>query len=182
MSQKEIKQFSDVVVLKREVYESELGYFTNLYNQNLIECDFIQDSLSHINKTGTVKGLHFQNSPFSQAKLVTVLQGKIVDCIVDIRPKSDTYLDYGLIEISDKNKNMLFIPRGYAHGYMTLEENTLINYKIDNKYSPENEFSINWKDKTLDIKWPEFEKYFLSKKDEQAPQIDEITHKIKIHE
>ena len=65
---------------------------------------------------------------------------------------------------------------------MTLEENTLINYKIDNKYSPENEFSINWKDKTLDIKWPQFEKYFLSKKDEQAPQIDEITHKIKIHE
>ena len=80
MSQKEIKQFSDVMVLK-EVYESELGYFTNLYNQNLIECDFIQDSVSHINKTGTVKGLHFQNSPFSQAKLVTVLQGKIVDCI-----------------------------------------------------------------------------------------------------
>ena len=182
MSKKEIEKFSDVKVFKREVYESKLGYFTNIYNENFREYDFIKDSVSHINKTGTVKGLHFQNSPFSQAKLVTVLQGKIVDCIVDIRPGSDTYLDYGMIEISDKNKKMLFIPRGYAHGYVTLEENTLINYKIDNKYRPENEFTINWKDKTLNIKWPQFNQYFLSKKDDQAPQIDEITHKIKIHE
>ena len=76
MSQKEIKQFSDVMVLKREVYESELGYFTNLYNQNLIECDFIQDSVSHINKTGTVKGLHFQNSPWLTSQLIDPQNGQ----------------------------------------------------------------------------------------------------------
>ncbi len=182
MSKKDIKDFSDVIVLKREKYESELGYFTNTFNEGLIKCNFIQDSVSHIHKSATVKGLHFQNSPFSQAKLVTVLQGKIIDCIVDMRPNSDTYLDYGMIEISDKNGKMLFIPRGFAHGYITLKENTLINYKIDNDYNPENEITVNWKDKTLNIKWPEFDHYFLSNKDEQAPQMNEITHKINIDE
>ena len=100
MSKKDIKDFSDVIVFKREKYESELGYFTNTFNESLIKCNFIQDSVSHIHKSATVKGLHFQNSFFS-SKISNGLQGKIIDCIVDT-DNSDTYLDYGMIEISDK--------------------------------------------------------------------------------
>jgi dTDP-4-dehydrorhamnose 3,5-epimerase len=174
MSERPINDFSQVSLKKRDKFESEIGYFTNTYNLEINQGVFIQDSISFIKNIGTVKGLHLQNSPFAQAKLVTVLSGGIIDYIVDLRPYSNTYLDYGKVIISEENKHILFIPRGFAHGYITSMENTMISYKVDNDYSPKHEIIINWQDETLGLKWPLHNQYFLSKKDEGAKKLNEI--------
>ena len=139
--------------------------------------NFIQDSCSFIKKKGTVKGMHFQEHPFEQAKLVTVIKGEILDFIVDLRPTSATFLDHAKIIISEENRNILFIPKGFAHGYITTSKNTLISYKIDNIYSPNHQQSIHWQDESLAIKWPKYEKYFLSKKDRNAKKFNELNIK-----
>ncbi len=174
MSERPITDFYQVSLKKREKFESEIGYFTNTYNIKMGQEIFVQDSISFIKKIATVKGLHLQNPPFAQAKLVTVLIGEIIDYIVDLRPSSKTYLHYGKVTISEENKNTLFIPRGFAHGYITTKENTIISYKVDNQYSPEHERTINWQDGTLGLDWPKYNQYFLSDKDKNAKKLKEL--------
>ena len=135
MPEMPLDNFSRVLLKKREVFDSEIGYFTNTYTPEIKKGSFVQDSISFIRKKATVKGLHFQKAPFAQAKIITVLAGEIVDYFVDLRPSSKTYLDYGKVIISKENKKVLFIPRGFAHGYITTKENTMISYKVDNEYS-----------------------------------------------
>tara|TARA_B110000003_G_C16653688_1_gene535444 strand:+ start:1670 stop:2218 length:549 start_codon:yes stop_codon:yes gene_type:complete len=171
MPEMPLDNFSRVLLKKREVFDSEIGYFTNTYTPKIKKGSFVQDSISFIRKKATVKGLHFQKAPFAQAKIVTVLAGEIVDYFVDLRPSSKTYLDYGKIIISEENKKVLFIPRGFAHGYITTKANTMISYKVDNEYSPDHERTINWQDKVLDINWPKYNQYFLSKKDKLAKNL-----------
>ena len=174
MSEVSIAELANVSLQKRELFESDLGYFTNTYKLELGQEVFVQDSISYIKKVATVKGLHLQNSPFAQAKLVTVLQGEIIDYIVDLRPTSTTYLSYASVTISRENKNLLFIPRGFAHGYISTQENTMICYKVDNYYSPDHEITINWQDSTLNIEWPQFSEYFLSEKDKNSLTLKEL--------
>ena len=174
MSEISITEMSNVSLQIREVFESDIGYFTNTHNAQMRQELFVQASISFIKKAATVKGLHLQNPPFAQAKLVTVLQGEIIDYIVDLRPSSKTYLRYAKVRISQENKNLLFIPRGFAHGYITTEANTMVSYKVDNQYSPNHEITINWQDNVLNLEWPEFNQYFLSEKDKNSKTLKEL--------
>ena len=174
MSKKSLSNFENVSLFKRDKFDSDLGFFTNTYDTNMRNENFIQDSCSFIKNKGTVKGMHFQDHPFEQAKLVTVIKGEIFDFIVDLRPSSKTFLDHAKVIISEENRNILFIPRGFAHGYITTSKNTLISYKIDNIYSPNHQQSIHWQDKNLGISWPKYKKYFLSTKDRNAKNFNEL--------
>ena len=180
MPEMPLDNFSRVLLKKREVFDSEIGYFTNTYTPKIKKGSFVQDSISFIRKKATVKGLHFQKAPFAQAKIVTVLAGEIVDYFVDLRPSSKTYLDYGKIIISEENKKVLFIPRGFAHGFLTLSEAAEVQYKTDGFWDKDCERSLKWNDKNLKINWPEISKFaepLLAKKDEEAASFLEAQSK-----
>ena len=137
-------------------FEDERGYFFESYNQNdfkkigIID-DFIQDNQS-FSKSGVIRGLHLQKPPFEQAKLVRVLIGKVLDVVIDIRKDSNTYGQHLIIELSSEKNNMFYIPKGFAHGFVTLED-SIFSYKCSDVYNKESEVSINPLDKDLNINW-----------------------------
>lgn len=146
------------VLIKPKVFEDERGYFYESFNQaafkkEALETRFVQDNQS-LSKAGTLRGLHFQNPPFAQGKLIRVVSGSVYDVIVDIRPKSPTYGQSIKMEISGTNKLMLWIPPGFAHGFLTLEDHTLFLYKCTELYNKQAESGIIWNDKDLNIEWP----------------------------
>jgi dTDP-4-dehydrorhamnose 3,5-epimerase len=118
-----------------------------------LDIHFCQDNESLSNKN-VLRGLHFQKPPFAQGKLVRVISGRVLDVAVDIRKSSETYGKYQMVELSAENKKMFWIPPGFAHGFLVLEENTVFSYKCSNYYSPESEGTIKWNDKDLNIEWP----------------------------
>jgi len=166
--------FSGIEIFEKKQLDTHLGHFTNLYEQNLIKRNFLQDSISFCFRRGTIKGFHFQRSPFSQAKLVSVIQGSILDFFIDLRKNSHTFLDHGSIHLKEGNSNIIFLPRGFAHGYITLEDSTLINYKLDNLYSLDHEETILWNDDTLNIELPKMDKYYISAKDQDGSTIKDL--------
>jgi dTDP-4-dehydrorhamnose 3,5-epimerase len=146
-----------LVIIEPTVFEDSRGYFYESYQKKIflehnIQSEFIQDnqSLSH---TGVLRGLHFQNPPFAQAKLVRVISGSVLDIAVDIRKDSKTYGHVFSIEINDRNRIMLHIPVGFAHGFQTLEDNTIFFYKCSNVYHKDSEDCILWNDPTLNVPW-----------------------------
>lgn len=145
-------------VLEPTVHEDERGYFFESYNHkdfcNAIsrEVNFVQDNVS-FSKKGVLRGLHFQKGEHAQAKLVSVLQGKIQDVVVDLRKDSPTFGQHISVEISFKNKKQIFVPRGFAHGFLTLSNSATVIYKCDNYYQEEAERGILYKDQYLGIKW-----------------------------
>lgn len=146
-----------LLVLQPKVFEDARGYFYEPYNKKLMASvgvtdDFVQDNQS-LSQKGVVRGLHFQKPPFAQAKLVRVIQGAVLDVVVDIRKNSPTYGKHFGIELSAANKTMFYIPEGFAHGFVTLEDNTLFFYKCSNYYNKESEDCILWNDKDLGISW-----------------------------
>lgn len=155
-------------VLKPKVFEDERGYFYESYNQNLfkqagINFDFVQDNQS-LSQKGVLRGLHFQNPPHAQGKLVRVITGAVYDVAVDIRKDSDTYGQWFGLELTEKNKWMMFVPPGFAHGFLTLEDNTIFSYKCTNFYNKASEDCLLWNDNDLNINW-NFDKPLLSTKD-----------------
>jgi len=148
--------FSDLLVITPKIFIDARGYFMESYNQkhldNVCGTNFVQDneSLSH---KGVLRGLHFQRPPFAQAKLVRVIVGSILDIAVDLRKQSPTYGKHFSHIISDKNKKQLFIPIGFAHGFLSLENNTIVNYKSSEFYNKDSEDSILWNDIDLSIEW-----------------------------
>lgn len=174
MPRKDLGDFDGVLVKDRKVIYSELGFFSTLYNQENLSTYFVQDSISFSASAGTIRGMHFQKFPYSQAKLINVLQGSIQDFFVDIQPDSKTFLSYGSIKISAKEPTSLFLPRGFAHGFITLEPNTLISYKLDSNYFPESEETLLWNDLYIGIKWPHFDDYILSEKDKAGKKASEL--------
>jgi dTDP-4-dehydrorhamnose 3,5-epimerase len=155
-------------VLKPKVFEDERGYFYESYNQNLfkqagINFDFVQDNQS-LSQKGVLRGLHFQNPPHAQGKLVRVITGSVYDVAVDIRKDSTTYGQWFGLELTEKNKWMMFVPPGFAHGFLTLENNTIFSYKCTNFYNKAAEDCLLWNDKDLNINW-NFDKPLLSAKD-----------------
>jgi len=160
----------DLLLISPNIYEDERGYFFESYNKEnlaqVIKTDFVQDneSLSH---KGVLRGLHFQTPPFSQAKLIRVIIGSILDVAVDLRKKSPTFGRHFKCVLSGKNKKQLFVPEGIAHGFLCLEDNTLLNYKCSNYYNPESEKAIIWNDKDLEIDWG-IKNPILAKKDQLA--------------
>jgi dTDP-4-dehydrorhamnose 3,5-epimerase len=157
-----------LVIIEPKVFEDNRGYFFESYNQkdfikNGINDNFVQDNQS-LSQKGVLRGLHFQTPPFAQAKLIRVIQGSVLDVAVDLRKKSPTYGQHHAIKLSDKNKKMFFIPEGFAHGFLTLENDTIFSYKCSNFYNTESEDSILWNDKLLKIDW-NFPSPILSEKD-----------------
>ena len=146
----------DVLILKPKVFEDERGLFFESFNHNkinkIIPKSFVQDNHS-ISKKGVLRGLHFQYPPFAQGKLVRVVRGTAVDVVVDIRKNSHTYGKHIKVELSDKNHVQLWVPEGMAHGFISMEENTVFLYKCSAYYSPKHEDCIIWNDEDLNIDW-----------------------------
>ncbi|MDI6778366.1 MAG: dTDP-4-dehydrorhamnose 3,5-epimerase [Patescibacteria group bacterium] len=156
-------------LVKPKVFRDERGFFLECWNEKAfvekgIDAKFVQDNHSLSSKYGVLRGLHFQLPPNAQAKLARVTRGKVYDVIVDLRKDSPTYGKWEGFELSGDNFEMLFIPRGFAHAYCTLEDNTEFVYKVDNFYAPESDSGIIWNDPTLNINWP-IKDPILSEKD-----------------
>lgn len=173
-------EIEGVYIIEPQVFGDERGYFFESFNakhfhaQTGIEVTFVQDNESRSRK-GVLRGLHFQREPHAQAKLVRVVQGRVLDVAVDIRKDSSTFGKYVAVELSGDNKRQLFIPKGFAHGYVVLEDNTVFQYKCDEYYHPESEDGIAWNDPQLGIEWGIHEsEVILSEKDRVRDTIDSI--------
>ena len=168
MAKRSVKKFFGIKILRKPFHSSDLGYFSETYRDSWLKRDFVQDSISMSRKKGTIRGLHQQKGKKVQAKLISVIKGSIQDYFVDLRPNSKTFGDYGSIKLDDENNLCLFIPKGFAHGFISLKTNTIVSYKLDNYYSPKDEITILWNDPDISIKWPEKLKYTLSMKDKEG--------------
>ena len=148
-----------ILVVTPRRFSDERGWFSETYNARkwgplLSDVSFVQDNESYSRQTGTVRGLHYQRPPFGQAKLVRCLRGSILDVAVDLRVGSPTYGQSVSFELSATSGQQIFIPIGFAHGFMTLEPDTEIAYKVSEFYAPDHEFGLKWDDPALAIKWP----------------------------
>jgi len=146
----------DLLIITPTVFEDSRGYFLESYNKNklkdFVATDFKQDNESSSHK-GTLRGLHFQKPPHAQAKLIRVITGSVLDIAVDLRVGSDTYGRYHKIVLSSENKKQVYVPKGFAHGFAVLEDNTIFSYKCSDYYNKESEVSLFWEDPTLNIDW-----------------------------
>ena len=168
-----------LAVIEPSVFSDARGYFFEAFNQKVFNAEvapveFVQDNESK-SSYGVVRGLHFQRPPYAQAKLVRVVKGRVLDVAVDLREDSPTYGKHFSVELSDENHRMLFIPRGFAHGFSVLSEEVVFQYKCDNYYHPESEGAIAWNDPDLGIDWgiPE-DKVVLSAKDAKNPFLKDM--------
>ncbi len=169
----------DVVIIEPMVHGDHRGYFVETFRADKLEeflgfkVNFCQDNESKSSK-GVLRGLHYQLAPKAQTKLVRVIQGKVLDVAVDIRKGSPTFGQHVAIELSAENKRQLFVPRGFAHAFVVLEDDTVFAYKVDNYYSPENDRGIRFNDEALGINWIlETEELNLSEKDKIQPLLNE---------
>lgn len=169
--------FSGLFIIQPKVFEDARGYFFESYNKDVfshhgITSEFFQDneSLSH---KGVLRGLHFQNPPYAQAKLVRVIRGAVMDVVVDIRQNSPTYGKNLSLQLSASNKTMLYIPEGFAHGFLVLEDNTIFSYKCSRIYNKEAEDGIFWNDPDLNINW-NIQNPILSEKDKNAKRFKDF--------
>lgn len=171
----------DVVICEPTVHGDSRGYFVETFRQDKLEkfigyaINFCQDNESKSSK-GVLRGLHYQLAPHAQTKLVRVIQGKVLDVAVDIRKGSPTFGQHVAVELSGENKRQLLIPRGFAHGFIVLEDDTTFAYKVDSYYSPECDRGIAFDDKDLDIDWIlNIRELNLSSKDKVQPKLSETT-------
>ena len=169
-----------VKLIRTTRFSDQRGYFAETYVHRdfaaagLIN-DFIQDNQSASIAKGTVRGLHFQTSPFAQAKLIRVLRGKILDVAVDLRRSSSSYGKHIAVELDAKAGDQLLVPAGFAHGFCTLEDHTEVFYKVDAVYSPAHDCGVNWADPALAIHWPVMERQaILSDKDRTWPPLNAL--------
>ncbi|MGX8729204.1 MAG: dTDP-4-dehydrorhamnose 3,5-epimerase [Lachnospiraceae bacterium] len=168
------------VIIEPKVFGDSRGYFFESFSLRDFEAhvgpvNFVQDNESLSAKKGVLRGLHFQKGEAAQAKLLRVVAGSVLDVAVDIRPDSPTYGKYVSVVLSGENKRQFFIPRGFAHGFLVLEDNTLFQYKCDNFYAPEAEGSYRWNDPFFNIDWGiSPDEVILSEKDSKAPFYGEI--------
>ena len=172
-------KISDLIIIEPTVFGDTRGYFLESYNKKKFEevvgkTSFIQDNESKSFK-GVLRGLHFQTPPFEQAKLVRCIEGEVVDVAVDIRKKSKTYGQHVAVLLSGDNKRQLFVPRGFAHGFLVLSDSATFAYKVDNTYAPDHDAGIRWNDEELNIQWGmEDGDVMVSKKDAELPFFSEV--------
>lgn len=169
-------EIPEVLIFEPKVFSDERGFFMESFNQRLFEeatgrkFEFVQDNHSKSSK-GVLRGLHFQRAPYAQGKLVRCVSGEVYDVAVDIRKNSKTFGRWVGVTLSAENKKQLWIPEGFAHGFMTLTDNTEFLYKTTNYYHPESECSILWSDQHINIEWPNVENVILSQKDSNADSL-----------
>lgn len=169
-----------VLIVEPTVHGDQRGYFMESFSERDFEAAtgltvrFVQDNESR-SRRGVLRGLHFQREPYAQAKLVRVVQGRVLDVAVDIRPGSATFGRYVAVELSAENHRQLFIPKGFAHGYVVLEEDTVFQYKCDEYYHPESEDGIAWNDPEIGIEWGvEESEVVISQKDMNRKLLCEL--------
>jgi len=156
-------------IIEIEIIEDERGFFSRTFCQKEFEEHGLnpriaQCNISYNKKKGTLRGLHYQAAPYEEAKIVSCTRGTIYDVIIDLRPDSPTYCQWFAVELSDENYKMLYVPEGFAHGFQTLEDNTVVFYQMSEFYNPESARGIRWDDPVFGIKWPLSNKV-ISKKD-----------------
>ena len=177
----ELEKGSEILLVRPKQYVDSRGYFMETWSKAPyaalgINCDFVQDNQSLSLKRGTLRGLHFQCAPFEQAKLVRVLKGAIFDVVVDIRPRSQNFGRWYGVALTADEGEQLFVPRGFAHGFVTLTVETVVTYKVDNPYSRECESGIKWNDPELNVRWPViYDEVALSEKDALLPAFSAIS-------
>lgn len=169
-----------LLIIKPRVFIDERGYFYESYNKDIfaklgLDADFVQDNESKSQKN-VLRGLHFQNPPFAQGKLVRVIKGSVLDVAVDIRTASPTYGQWEAVELTEENKVMYWIPPGFVHGFLTLADDTIFSYKCTNVYNKQSEGSLQWNDPDIDIRW-KIENPILSDKDKVAPDFKSFVSK-----
>lgn len=170
-------EIKDIILIKPKIFKDKRGYFFESFREDLMHKEiekikFIQDNESKSSR-GVLRGLHYQRYPFEQSKLVRVVHGKIFDVAVDIRKDSSTFGKWVGIELSSENKYSLFVPKGFAHGFLVLSDFAIVQYKVDNIYSKEHEGGINFNDPTIDIDWPIISnQIILSDKDRLLPFLN----------
>ena len=167
-----------VYIIEPVVHGDARGYFmetwsTRNFEELNLKIDFVQDNQSYSARKGTIRGLHFQNDPMSQAKLVRVIRGAVMDVAVDLRRGSPTYRQWVAVELSAENRRMLLIPRGFGHGFKTLTDDVEFFYKVDHLYSRECDRGIRFNDPAIGVDWGEVDESLLSAKDVNAPLLSE---------
>lgn len=164
----------DLIIIEPTVFGDDRGYFLESFNQkafteHISSVAFVQDNESKSSR-GVLRGLHFQKPPFNQAKLVRCISGKVLDVVVDLRKGSPTFGKHSTVELTGDNKRQLFVPRGFAHGFVVLSDTATFSYKVDNDYAPEYDSGILWNDDTLAIDWKiSAADVLLSEKDKDLP-------------
>lgn len=170
----------DVKMVRSKRFSDARGYFWETFRRSAfaekgISHEFIQDNQSCSERAGTVRGLHFQRPPFAQAKLIRVLRGAILDVVVDLRHLSPTFGRHVSIKLDSESDEQLFVPKGFAHGFCTLEPETVVFYKVDEVYSPDHDGGVYWADPELAIEWPvKALEAHLSPKDRMLPTFDQL--------
>ncbi len=167
----EEKEIKGLIEIFPKVFGDQRGFFLETYNASryndiLKNIQFVQDNFSSSNK-GVLRGLHFQNPPYSQGKLVQVITGSALDVAVDLRKNSDTYGQHVKVVLSAEKRNQFWIPEGFAHGFLALEDNTIFSYKCTNYYNPQSEVTILWNDRNLQIDW-QIDNPIISPKDKEG--------------
>ncbi|MBW8049750.1 MAG: dTDP-4-dehydrorhamnose 3,5-epimerase [Cytophagales bacterium] len=165
-------------IIEIEPHTDERGNFArtfcaNEFKQHGLNYNMVQSNLSISLHKHTLRGMHYQINDFQEVKLVRCIKGKIWDVIIDIRPRSETYCQYECVELSENNLKMLYVPEGFAHGFITLEDNCEVAYQVSNFYSPENERAIRWNDPEFSIKWPTNDP-ILSEKDKNYQDFERL--------
>ena len=179
MTVKETK-LKDCFILEPKVFLDKRGYFIESYNKKIFDeltgqnIDFVQDNES-CSKRGVLRGLHFQKGAYAQAKLVRVIKGRVLDVVVDLREGSNSFGKHFSTELSEENKKQIFIPRGFAHGFLVLSDTAYFSYKCDNFYNKESESGIIYNDKILNIDWKLLKNEFIvSEKDLILPTFNDL--------
>ncbi len=173
-----------VYIIEPKIFRDERGYFFESYNENEfikngIVARFVQDNQSK-SSYGVIRGLHMQLPPFSQAKLVRVLSGRVLDVAVDVRPESKTFGKHLAVELSDENQRQLFIPRNFLHGFSVLSDEAVFAYKVNNVYNKESEFGIRYDDPEINIDWKvPSNKIITSEKDRMANTLQDLIQKLR---
>nr|WP_315103819.1 dTDP-4-dehydrorhamnose 3,5-epimerase [uncultured Catonella sp.] len=171
-------------VIEPQIFGDHRGWFMESWSKKKfeemdIDCEFLQDNHSFSAKKGTLRGLHFQKGEYSQAKLVRVLRGRVYDVAVDLRKSSSTFLKWYGTELNEENKKQMFIPRGFAHGFLTLTDNVEFAYKADNYYNKESEEAIRFDDDKVGVDWKladfGIKEVIVSDKDKIAPSLEALT-------
>ncbi|MBE3128776.1 MAG: dTDP-4-dehydrorhamnose 3,5-epimerase [Actinobacteria bacterium] len=176
------RRIKGVFEIKLKPYEDERGFFMRVYDditfkKYKIHKKWVQENHSLSVEKGVIRGMHFQLPPHSEAKLIRIINGKIYDVFIDLRKDSPTFGQWDSMVLSADNKKMIYIPRGFAHGFCTLTNNCEVLYKVDNYYAPDSEGGIKWNDQDLNVDWPVKDDPIISEKDANAKSFKEFVDK-----
>ncbi len=167
---------ANAFVIDLDMISDNRGFFARTFCRKEFEAhnlnsSMVQCNVSYNKFSGTLRGMHYQNAPYAEAKLVRCTAGAVFDVIIDLRPKSETYLRWEGVELSVENRRMIYVPEGFAHGYLTLTDHSEVFYQVSQFYTPAAEAGVRWDDPLIDIRWPETQSRIISEKDSNWPDF-----------